>query len=93
MFSFCLVNIIIDNNLLYGNRKIRRGISVYPLDEVSMVEKIRKHAKEKGLSIARLEASVGLSNGAIGKWDKSSPRVANLKKVADFLKVSIEELL
>jgi transcriptional regulator with XRE-family HTH domain len=58
-----------------------------------MVEKIRKLAKEKGLSITKLEEAVGLGNGTITKWDKGSPVLANLKKVADFLGVSIEDLI
>ena len=58
-----------------------------------MYNKIRAIAKEKGISIPKLEKKAGLGNGAISKWNKSKPLVENLKKVADVLGVSIEELL
>ena len=57
-----------------------------------MLEKIRKLAKEKGLSISRLEKEAGLSNGSVGKWDKAHPYIGNVAKVAAVLEVSIDEL-
>lgn len=56
-------------------------------------EKIKKLADEKGISIYALEKKAGLENGAIGKWRKSSPTIANLQKVADALEVPIAELI
>ena len=58
-----------------------------------MYDKIRKLAKEKGFSIPSIEEATGLSNGAISKWNISSPSVDNLKKVADFLGVTMEDLM
>ena len=55
--------------------------------------KIKKICKEKKLSIAYVEAKAGISNGAIGKWKKSSPNSQNLKAVADVLGVTVDELL
>lgn len=46
-----------------------------------------------GISIARLEKTVGIGNGTIGRWEKTSPTVDNLKKVADYFGVSVDELL
>lgn len=57
---------------------------------------IKKIADTKGLSIYRIERDCQLSNGIIGKWGKTAnqkPSVDNLKKVADYLEVSMEDLL
>lgn len=56
-------------------------------------DKVRKLAKEQGISIPNLEKECGLSNGSIAKWNTSKPRIDNLKKVADRLGTTIEELI
>ncbi|MBC2318749.1 helix-turn-helix transcriptional regulator [Listeria booriae] len=57
---------------------------------------IKEMADEHGVSIYRIEKDSGLSNGTIGKWGKTAnqkPQAENLKKVADFFGVSMEELI
>lgn len=54
---------------------------------------ITKLCKEKKISIAKLERDTGISNGTIGRWEKSSPTVENLKKVADYFGCTIDELI
>lgn len=54
---------------------------------------ICKKAKEKGISINNLEQQAGVSRGGICKWNVVSPSVKNLKKVADILECTLEELL
>ena len=54
---------------------------------------IRRLCRKKGISINQLEIKLGLGNGTITKWDKSSPKVDNLKIVADYFKVSVDSLL
>ena len=49
--------------------------------------------KEKGISIAKLEKEAGIGNGTIGRWEKSSPNVDNLKKVADHFGVTLDSLI
>jgi len=49
--------------------------------------------KGKGISIAKLEKETGLGNGTVGRWEKSSPSVENVKKVADYFKVSVDYLI
>ena len=55
--------------------------------------KIEAKCKEKGITISALEKAVELGNATIKGWEKSSPRVDNLKKVADFFGCSIDELI
>ena len=54
---------------------------------------IKDKCWEKRTTVAGLERAIGLSNGTIAKWQTSSPRVDNLKKVADFLGCTVDELL
>lgn len=56
-------------------------------------DKIKEICNEKGISIASLERSAGLSNGTISKWNDSSPTVENLQAVAKVLKVKIHKLI
>ncbi|WP_246111512.1 helix-turn-helix domain-containing protein [Weissella muntiaci] len=50
-------------------------------------------AKEKKISLKQLALSSGLNENAIYDWQKSTPKVDNLKKVADTLNVSVDYLL
>lgn len=56
------------------------------------VELIRTLAKQKGVSITKLEEILGFGNGTIGKWVKQSPSCDKLSAVADYLSVSIDYL-
>ena len=49
--------------------------------------------KAKGVSVARLEKDCGLGNATVRRWDTSSPNADNLKRVADYLGVSIDRLM
>lgn len=50
---------------------------------------------EKGLSQAELGAMLGVSNKAVSKWESGAakPQTAKLLRLAEFLGVSVEELL
>lgn len=58
-----------------------------------LLENIRREAEKKGISITKLEEKTGLANGTIGKWATSNPRIDNLRPVAEFLEISIDDLL
>ena len=49
--------------------------------------------KERGLSVSSVEKKAGLSNGAISKWNDSSPTVDKLSAVAKVLNVKVDCLL
>ena len=55
-------------------------------------DKVKEICKEKCISIASVEKKAGLGNGAITKWNSSSPTIENLKSVADVLGVTVDEL-
>ncbi len=55
--------------------------------------KIERLCRIKGISIAKLERETGLGNATIRGWRTASPTVDKLKCVADYLGVSMDELL
>lgn len=58
-----------------------------------LYDKIKEYCKRKNISIASVENKAGLGNGAISKWNESSPTVANLQAVAKVLDICISELI
>ena len=58
-----------------------------------ILDNIHKLCKEKGVSIARLERETGIGNGTIARWDVCSPRLSNIKSVADYFGVTIDSLV
>ena len=58
-----------------------------------LLTNIRRLCSKKPVSIAKLERETGISNGTISRWDTSSPTVENLKKVADYFGVLVDDLI
>lgn len=58
-----------------------------------LYDKIKIIAEQKNISIYRIEKDLDLSNGSIRKWNSSIPLSQTLKKVADYLNVSIDKLM
>lgn len=57
-----------------------------------MLDKIKKLAGERKISIFQLEKQCGLSNGSIYHWDEVTPAFDKVLKVAKALGVTVEEL-
>ncbi len=58
-----------------------------------IIEKIKLLCTERGLSMYRVEKDCGFSNGSIMKWDKSSPKLENAIKLADYFGISLDYLV
>ena len=58
----------------------------------SLTWKIKMLCEAQGISIHRLEQLAGLSNGIIRQWEKASPRISTLQKVADYFGVTLNDL-
>ena len=56
-------------------------------------EKVKRLAKDKGVSINQIEKELDFSVSTISKWNKSNPTSEKLKKVADYFGVTMEYLL
>lgn len=54
---------------------------------------IEARCREKGISVSALEKTLGLGNATIKGWSESSPKVSNLKKVADYFGCTVDELM
>lgn len=60
---------------------------------MSVVENIRFICKKNNTSIPKLEKELGFGNGAIYNWDKNSPSVDKIQKVADYFSVTTDFLI
>mgnify|MGYP000916625704 CR=1 FL=1 len=60
---------------------------------MNLLDRVKELCSENGISQRKLEAELGLSNGATSKWGKSSPSADVLQKVAEFFNVSTDYLL
>ena len=58
-----------------------------------MVSKIKELCSDKGLTVWSLEKKAGLSEGAISKWEKSSPSVSKLLSVCAVLGVPLSAVV
>lgn len=55
--------------------------------------KIKNLCETAGITISKLEEEAGLGNGTVGGWRTAVPAVDTVKKVADVLNVSVDELI
>lgn len=60
---------------------------------MSICERIKTICNERGLSMYRIEKDCGFGNGSIMKWERSSPKVENVIKLADYFGISVDYLL
>ena len=61
---------------------------------MNLYEKIKVLAKERGLSICKVEREAGIANAIIRRWGEGTgPSITSVKKVADVLGVSLDELV
>lgn len=56
---------------------------------LSIKDRILLLAEEHGMSISALELNLGFGNGTIQKWDKVSPSIDKIRKVANYFNVSV----
>lgn len=91
MVCFAFVRLIIQENILIVNRKLKYFLILFLV--YIMVEKIRTLAKIQGTNQTKLEIELGFSQGALGKWDSHVPTVDKVARVADRLGVTIDSLV
>lgn len=56
-------------------------------------DNIKFFCREKGITISKLETVLEFPRSSICKWNENEPGIRKVQKVADYLNVSIEELL
>ena len=60
---------------------------------MSVLKNIQSLCNRNNTSVPKLELELGFSRGSVYNWDKSSPSIDKLEKVADYFKVSTDFLL
>lgn len=58
-----------------------------------LYEKVVTLCRNNNLTIAKLERECKIGNGTVRGWKKSSPSIENLKKVADYFNITVDELI
>ena len=58
-----------------------------------LYDNVKKLCEEKGVSILSLEKALGFPRSSICKLNDNEPGIRKVQKVAEYLGVSIEELL
>lgn len=58
-----------------------------------LYKRIQEICETNGITVSKLEKELAFSNATIRKWKTSSPSVENLKKVADYFDITVDELL
>lgn len=60
---------------------------------MTLFDRTKETAKERGLTLTALAEKAELSDKAIYRWKTYTPRYSNIQKVADVLNVSVDYLL
>ena len=60
---------------------------------MTLKDRVKALAQERGISLPALESELGFGNSTIVKWDKSTPNADKLNAVAKFFNVSMDYLL
>ena len=75
-------------------QRIRINYSIILGGEImSIYSAIRDIASNKDISVRKIEQDLKLSNGSIGKWNKSDPTIFKIQMVADYLGVTTGYIL
>ena len=72
--------------MYYFNQNYESGVKI-------LYEKIKKLCENRNISVTFLESKLGFARSSICKWDVNSPSIARIKAVADYFKISVDELI
>lgn len=74
-------------------RMIQVGIDTPKSEDGTLLDRIKKLCKKRGISVSALENKLDLPNNTIYQWKSRTPRIHTLRLVADYFNVSIDYLL
>ena len=60
---------------------------------MDMRERVQDLCKKNGISVSKLEKTLGFGNGYISKLDQSTPNTSKIKLIADYFNVSIDYII
>lgn len=60
---------------------------------ISLKDAVYEIAHERGVSVRQMEKDLGWADRSVAKWDKNRPSIDKIEAVADYLSVSIDEMI
>ena len=60
---------------------------------MTIYENVKKICDSKSIPIGVLETDLGISHGYISKWWKHTPNIKMVKQIADYLGVTVNDLI
>ena len=60
---------------------------------MGLYENIKKLAELRGITISAMEKDLGFARSSIQKFNSSSPNIEKIKKIAEYLDVSIDDII
>lgn len=61
--------------------------------KLNLTEKVKALCEQKGCSMRQVEMKCRIASGAICRWSEHPPSIDRAKRVADFLGVTLDELM
>lgn len=58
-----------------------------------LADKIKEIAKNKNIAVYKIEQDCNIASGSISKWNDIEPSWEKVKRVANYLKVTVDELV
>lgn len=59
----------------------------------TLIDRIKSLCKERGITLKELEDGAGITKNTMCRWGENTPSVDKVLRVADFLGVSVDDLL
>lgn len=84
-FLFCSGKFIVAN--------LRKPVNINLVGGDSLFENLKRLCRSRGVSLAEVERACGLGKKSIYAWGKNSPSIESVKLAADFLGVTVDDLL
>jgi len=63
------------------------------MNNEKIVNSIKNLCKEYNITVTKLEETLGMSQGLIGRWNKSDPSLSKIIDIADYFKISLDEVV
>ena len=72
---------------------VQKNEEVYKMNNEKIVNSIKKLCKKHNITANQLECEVGLSQGLISRWLKTTPSLDKIINIADYFNVSLDEVI
>ena len=63
------------------------------MNNEQIVNSIKEICKKHNITVTKLEENLGMSQGLIGRWNKSDPSLSKIIDIANYFKISLDEVI